>query len=382
MKRFEFRTLFSTLTGFQTLSELSKKPRFVIQEESLISPGKDYAHKFKGSIKKDAYNMTILGKATASSKLLAKLLPFALIFLFGCTQNAEQDSGPEPQTHSLFGEPLFPIEQDSTARARLDSNLAVAQANFDHDPDSEENLIWLGRRTAYLWQYKKAAEIYSDGLEKHPDSYKLLRHRGHRYISLRQFDKAVADYKRASELIAGVEDEVEPDGAPNKYNIPTGTSHFNIWYHYGLAHYLRGEFEEALRCYRECMKFSNNPDAQVATSDWLYMTLRRLGRKEEAQEVLEPITADMKILENDAYHKRLLMYKGEIAPDEILNLDEADALQIATYGYGVANWYFYNGDQEKAVEIYRKVLAGTYWAAFGYIAAEADLKRLGLTPQE
>ena len=35
-----------------------------------------------------------------------------------------------------------------------------------------------------------------------------------------------------------------------------------------------------------------------------------------------------------------------------------------------------NGDVDKAREILDKVLAGKYWSAFGYIAAEADVKRM------
>ena len=51
-------------------------------------------------------------------------------------------------------------------------------------------------------------------------------------------------------------------------------------------------------------------------------------------------------------------------------------MQIATHGYGVGNWYLVNGDKAKAREIFdRDVLKGGSWAAFGYIAAEADLRR-------
>ena len=52
------------------------------------------------------------------------------------------------------------------------------------------------------------------------------------------------------------------------------------------------------------------------------------------------------------------------------------AVNIATQGYGVANWYFVNDEEEKAREILDKVLEGKYWSAFGYIAAEADVARL------
>ncbi|MFQ5790831.1 MAG: tetratricopeptide repeat protein [Acidobacteriota bacterium] len=263
-------------------------------------------------------------------------------------------------------------------RAELEANLERAKADFERDPQDPEGIIWLGRRLAYLWRYRDAIQVYSDGLALHPDSPKLYRHRGHRYITVREFDKAIADLKKAAELTKGVPDEIEPDGAPNPANQPRSTLQSNIWYHLGLAYYLKGDFENALRSYREGMKFSRvNDDMLVATSDWLYMTLRRLGRGSEAKEVLEPIRKEMDILESFAYHKRLLMYKGLLEPGSLLDLGDLTGLDLATQGYGVGNWYLYNGEEQKAREILSQVLEGPYWAAFGYIAAEADMKRLG-----
>ncbi|MFQ5822900.1 MAG: hypothetical protein ACE5JB_02470 [bacterium] len=152
-------------------------------------------------------------------------------------------------------------------KKELEETLARAKTEYNQNPDDPERIIWLGRRTAYLWRYREAIEIYARGIENHPNYAKLYRHRGHRYITLREFDKAIADLEKAVILIQGVPDEIEPDGAPNKFNIPRSTSHSNIWYHY-------------------------------------------------------------------------------------------------------------NEQVDKAKEIFQKVTAGNYWAAFGYIAAEADLKRL------
>ena len=146
-------------------------------------------------------------------------------------------------------------------------------------------------------------------------------------------------------------------------------------YHLGLAHYLQGDFERALDAFLECMKVSKNDDMLVATSDWLYMTYRRLGRDDEAAAVLEPINADMNILENTAYHGRLLMYKGEVEPETLLEPEGTDALQLATQGYGVGNYFLYNGDTARATEIFNQILEGGSWAAFGFIAAEAELAR-------
>jgi hypothetical protein len=71
------------------------------------------------------------------------------------------------------------------------------------------------------------------------------------------------------------------------------------------------------------------------------------------------------------------MYKGEIPADSILSLAGEEGLDPSTLGYGVGNWNLYNGRREEAVRAFRQVLAGDQWSAFGYIAAEADLKRLG-----
>jgi tetratricopeptide (TPR) repeat protein len=302
------------------------------------------------------------------------LVLLSLIELCGFAQNGWTQ---QPETHSLLGAPLYPIEMAPAEKAKLDSNLAVAQTEYDKNPNDPERIIWLGRRLAYLWRYRDAIEVYSTGMALHPDYAKLYRHRGHRYITVREFDKAIADLEKAAKLIRGVPDEIEPDGAPNQYNIPTSTSHSNIWYHLGLAYYLKGNFKNALRCYLECMKFSKiNDDMLCATSDWLYMTYRRLGRVDEANKVLEPINENMKILENFSYHKRLQMYKGVIAPDSLLDTKNATDLDIATQGYGVGNWYFYNEQIDKAKEIFERVIKGKYWAAFGYIAAEVELMRM------
>ena len=100
------------------------------------------------------------------------------------------------------------------------------------------------------------------------------------------------------------------------------------------------------------------------------MIHRRMGNAQEAERVLEPISTDMDVIENQAYHKLLLMYRGEIAPEELAS--EADA----AIQYGIANWYLYNGQPERARPLFEKIVAEREWAAFGTIAAEAELGRL------
>jgi hypothetical protein len=229
---------------------------------------------------------------------------------------------------------------------------------------------------AYLGRYRDAIDIFTEGVRKHPDDPRMYRHRGHRYITIRRFDAAVADLQRAATLMAGRPDEVEPDGAPNARNIPLTTLHWNVWYHLGLARYLQGDFGRAVYAFRNALTVSRNDDSRVAATHWLYMALRRSGRADEAAAVLEPIREQMDIIENEPYHRLLLMYKGLVTPASLLEINGQGATTVPTYGYGVGNWFLYNGQPERAEEIFWRVTSAENWTPFGYIAAEADLRRI------
>ena len=290
-----------------------------------------------------------------------------------------QPASPKPEATSLLGKPLFPPALSAEARKPLEENLRKATEELARNPDDADNIIWMGRRLAYLSRFREAIDVYSGGLKKHPLDVRFYRHRGHRYVTLRELDQAIADFEAADRLIRanGIPDAIEPDGVPSKRGQPTSTTRFNVYYHLGLARYLKGDFEKALLAYRECMKYSTaSPENLVATSDWLYMTLRRLGRTAEAAKVLEPIHAGLDVVDNTAYFNRLLLYKGLRKPEQVLDPATDDPVQLATQGYGVGNWYLYGGQPQRAREIFDKVVSGTGWAAFGYIAAEAELARM------
>jgi tetratricopeptide (TPR) repeat protein len=279
-----------------------------------------------------------------------------------------------PEAMSLTRKPLY---QPSTLpnRQKLDADLDQARKQQAASPDDPESLVWLGRRYGYLWRFQDAIDAFTSGIDRWPEYPKFYRHRGHRYLSIREFARAEADLARAAALVRGKPDEIEPDGAPNAAGKPRSTLQFNIWYHLGLARYLQGNFQGAYDAYVECMKVSTNDDSIVATSDWMWMTLMRLGRKAEATKVLDRITPKMDILENQSYHRRLLMYKGIEKPEALLDTAKADDTTIATQGYGVGNYYLVTGQTSKAREVFERVLAGGGWNAFGFIAAEADLAR-------
>lgn len=293
------------------------------------------------------------------------------IGLIGCASPKPIPSN--AQATSLLGKPLFVPDVPADQRATLDANLAAAQVAFHSDP-SEDNAVWLGRRLAYLGHYKEAIDVFTQALERYPDSAKLLRHRGHRYITIRRFDDAIHDLGCATDKIRNRPDEIEPDGAPNARNLPRSTLNSNIWYHLGLAHYLKGSYEHAAMAFGMCLDFSrDNDDKLVSTSYWLYLSRLRTGDQAGAAAILQDIRPDMDAIENQTYHRLLLCFKGTIKPQDVGH--EGDALSDVTMAYGLAMRRVLRGEAVAAKADFERIIASPNWAAFGYIAAEAELAR-------
>jgi len=299
-----------------------------------------------------------------------RMFVFSAALLFGQFAFAQvlPDVPDGVQAISLSGQPLT---SPTPRQAALDQ-LAIAKADYDADSNNADNIIWYGRRTAYTGDYRGAIEIFSEGIEKFPDDARMYRHRGHRYVSIREFDRAIADLEHASTLIEGTENETEPDGQPNARNIPVSSLHGNIWYHLGLAYYLKQDWNNAYRAYKNGFDAGRNADNRVSTTHWLYMILQRKGEPEAAAEVLDVITADMDVIENMSYHNLCLFYKGEITLSELIG-DNEDSPAGAAVMYGAANWHYYTGETEKAREMLQSLVETDGWAGFGFIAAEADL---------
>jgi len=292
-------------------------------------------------------------------------------FLFAAPQAWSRvlpDVPDDAQAIALSGKALFSAEPGQGSLDRL----AMAKNEYLASPDDANKLIWYGRRTAYVGDYRGAIEIFSEGIEKFPEDARMVRHRGHRYISIREFDRAITDLEHASKLIAGTDNEIEPDGLPNALNIPISSLHGNIWYHLGLAYYLKQDWDNAYRAFETGFNAARNDDNRVSTTHWMYMIQQRKGDVAAAQKVLTTISADMNIIENSSYHNLCLFYKGELTLAELIGDSDGRPANSAVM-YGAANWHYYTGDGEKADEFLRAIIATNNWAPFGYIAAEADL---------
>lgn len=310
----------------------------------------------------------------------AWLLLCAAAALGACAPPRSLPVAPDGRTYqavSLLGDTLRAFPLSESTRGRYEQDLATARRAYDAAPTDPDSIIWLGRRLGYLGRIREAVEVFTRGISLHPQNAWMYRHRGHRYVTLREFPRAIADLTRAAQLVEGGPDQVEPDGQPNARNAPIGTLKSNIWYHLGLAHYLRGDFARAVPIYRREMDEATNDDRRVSTAHWLYMSLRRLGRDDEAAAVLARIPDRMTIIENETYHQLLRMYEGAIPPDSVLAPDARGEMSVtdATAAYGIGNWHLYNGRPAEARRIFERIVAGGQWGAFGYIAAEAELAR-------
>ena len=303
-------------------------------------------------------------------------LGICLILLVSCGSESdrraegEAEAAATPEAVSLLGEPLFPAEPSERVLAEYRKYKEAHEA----DPEDVDNIIWYGRFTAYQGKYNDAIDIFTQAIGRFPEDPRLYRHRGHRYITIRKFDLAIRDFERAAGLIQGKPNEIEPDGMPNARNIPVSTLHGNIWYHLGLAYYLTHDLHNALRAYRNCLASSSNSDNLVSSTHWLYMILRRMDQKHEAEKYLEPITAGLDVIENHDYHRVCLFYKGELSLEDLTE-NQAEGPGSDAVSYAVGNWYFYSGDIDKARAVFEQILERKSWASFGFIAAESQYAR-------
>jgi len=296
---------------------------------------------------------------------------FILPFLFAaiCNMSFAQKQNCEGRQYPA------PVLTDSLKKV-FEANLRSAERKYKADSLNDELMIWYGRRLAYLGYYKEAITIYTKGIKLHPNNARFYRHRAHRYITLRCYDNAIADLKKAIDLTKDQIDEIEEDGIPNARNFPTSTLHTNIYYHLGLAYFLKGDSRQALLAWEKCFDIADNDDMKVATLNWLNIVLRKMGRQKDADLHLLDVTKDMEIIENRDYYDILLMYQSGDDSKLVEKTQNQQTVSNATLGFGLGTYYQLKGDKGKARELFEKVMAGNQWSSFGFIAAETELAKM------
>ena len=275
----------------------------------------------------------------------------------------------ETVTETLIGTPVTEPAWRPETRARLEKDLEIARAVMEIAPEREDSYIWLGRRLGYLARNGEAVDVFTQGLERFPDSYKLLRFRGRHLARNRQFERAIADYRRAAALVEGIQDSFEPDGIINARHQYLGSYRSNIHYYLGQTSWAVGDYqatlEGMLRAAAEPLV--QHDDRRVATAFWQYLALRKLGRHNEARIVVNAVPDGLQLVENHDYYLGVRFFNG--------SLDESALLAQAGLNstFGVAMVHLIEGRTARAEEMLRDLVAGS---SQGYWPAETELLQL------
>jgi tetratricopeptide (TPR) repeat protein len=234
-----------------------------------------------------------------------------------------------------------------------------ARAAHEADPKNIATIIELGVAQSGARQFREAIATFTRGLAIEPNNALLLRWRGHRYLSVREIDRAFADLSRGSKIDPTI---------------------YGNWYHLGVVQFLRGDFADAAASFAKAQPIAPDAGELQGSVDWLWMSLSRAGRGADATAMLDrkldQRRPDFKPAIN-AYTQRLRLYRGEIGPEGVLTAADTDEVQIATLAYGLGNWYLVTGDKAQARKWFeRSVQASGGWPGFGFIVSEAELRRL------
>src|SRR5580692_7736700 len=243
-----------------------------------------------------------------------------------------------------------------------DQSVIEARKNLAADPKSVERVLQLSKAEAGRRQYREAVATSTQGLAFAPNSADLYLERGHRELGLREFKTAMNDLEQATRL------------APEM---------LDAYYHLGLAHYFLAEFDEAAVSFDKARALAKSNDSLIDCANWLYVSLQRASKEQDAAQVLTRITPEVKNTEPHLYfYLRLLrFYQGQLTAEAVLPPPPAgpedleSELAFDTVGYGVGNWHLYHHDTSKATGLFRNVVKGEAWNSWGFIGSEMELIR-------
>ena len=273
----------------------------------------------------------------------------------------------QPQIASLGGNALFSLKD-------TEALVSAAEAAVSKDPTNPELLLKLGRTQDSIWRFRDATETYSSGIEKFPKDFRFYRMRGQRYISTRQFPKAIDDLQKVAKYAPGS---------------------FEAAYYLGLAYYFNGDHEKAAselaRCEaqmktpltgaatgtqlegRTCESMREDKNRLIPVQYWRYLALRRAGLMSEAKKYLDvEVSPLLEIKGTTAFYDALLFFKGIKEINEMLAGANEGSRDYLTRASATATFLFTEGERAKACGIWRRDVMDPNWDHLGLINAESE----------
>ena len=286
--------------------------------------------------------MTGTAKATNTEVYMKRTRSVVVALLVAGTSAA---SGQSVQYRSPAG-----VEYRSQADTGA---IARAQAALNADARNVDRIIALGVAQSGVRQFREAIETFTRGLAIAPTNAMLYRWRGHRYLSVREFDRAMQDLNRGLAL---------------------DSLNYGVLYHLGIVRFVKGDFSGAADAFRRAQPRAPEGGELAGSTDWLWMSLSRAGKHAEAKAMLDRRPDSVKV--TNAYAQRLRLYRGEIGPDQVLTPADTADVQVATLSYGIGNWYVVRGDTARARTWFERSIRSGGWPGFGFILSEVELRRL------
>jgi tetratricopeptide (TPR) repeat protein len=271
--------------------------------------------------------------------------PLALLAAAAALLAPAAASAQSLQYHSPAGVD-YHSQRDTGPVARAERALAA-------DPRNVQRFIALGVAQSGPRQMREAVATFTRALAIAPNDPMLYRWRGHRNLSVRNFDQAMADLTRGYGL---------------------DSTNYGILYHLGVLRFVRGDFNAAADAFARAQPRAPDAGELAGSTDWLWMSLQRAGRAAEAAAMLA--RRPDSLATTAAYARRLKLYRGEIGPEALFAPSDTSDVDVATLAYGLGNWYLVKGDTARARAQFERSIRSGGWPAFGFIASEAELARL------
>jgi tetratricopeptide (TPR) repeat protein len=262
-----------------------------------------------------------------------------------------QTAAPAITALRVFAQANEYVKQQQYDKALEAFNQAIAL-----DPKNAEFPLAKCRALAAASRHEQAIPACSESLRLNPDNAEALRDRGHYYLNLGQVEPALADLTRAAQLAA---------------------TDRGVYYHLGVAYYLKGDFARAAAAYQSCLDNSKAPDT-IECIAWLYPSLVRAGRKQDAAALLDRVQADPSITGHPAWYlDRLLLFKGARTEAQVAaNLNAEGGLSMSSIGYSLGLWHLLSGRPQNARDYFQKAVATNFTPAWGYRCSAAELERM------